>query len=76
MAEGAAQGRQIHYPPIPNGIDYLRDVIDRLARRSGERANVRRGGRGEGKRGDGEGGASGRRRSGHDRTSVSAAART
>ncbi len=36
MAEDEAQARQIHYPPVPNGIDYLRDVIDRLARESGE----------------------------------------
>ncbi len=36
MTEGKAQKRQIHYPPVPNGIDYLRDVIDRLARESGE----------------------------------------
>lgn len=36
MAEGQAQQRRIHYPPIPNGIDYLRDVVDRLARESGE----------------------------------------
>ncbi|MFZ4248201.1 hypothetical protein ACOZDF_23345 [Streptomyces griseoincarnatus] len=25
------QERHIHYPPIPNGIDYLREVVDRLA---------------------------------------------
>lgn len=36
MAEGEAQERKIHYPPIPNGIDYLRDVINRLARETGE----------------------------------------
>ncbi|WP_052385522.1 hypothetical protein [Streptomyces sp. NRRL F-2890] len=36
MTEGEARKRQIHYPPVPNGIDYLRDVIDRLARESGE----------------------------------------
>ncbi|MFF3366326.1 hypothetical protein [Streptomyces misionensis] len=36
MAEGEVRKRQIHYPPIPNGIDYLRDVIDRLACESGE----------------------------------------
>lgn len=36
MAESQAQKRHIHYPPVPNGIDYLRDVVDRLARESGE----------------------------------------
>ncbi|MFE1028266.1 hypothetical protein ACFW5I_27485 [Streptomyces sp. NPDC058818] len=36
MTEDEARKRQIHYPPVPNGIDYLRDVIDRLARSSGE----------------------------------------
>ncbi|WP_328380640.1 hypothetical protein OHB13_38125 (plasmid) [Streptomyces sp. NBC_00440] len=36
MADADAQKRHIHYPPVPNGIDYLRDVIDRLARESGE----------------------------------------
>ncbi|MFE4608175.1 hypothetical protein [Streptomyces niveus] len=36
MAESEVQKRQIHYPPVPNGIDYLRDVVDRLARESGE----------------------------------------
>ncbi|MEV5365583.1 hypothetical protein AB0L12_22900 [Streptomyces cellulosae] len=36
MTESASQKRHIHFPPIPNGIDYLRDVIDRLARESGQ----------------------------------------
>ncbi|MFC9227391.1 hypothetical protein ACFTZI_00075 [Streptomyces decoyicus] len=36
MSESEAQERKIHYPPMPNGIDYLRDVVDRLARESGE----------------------------------------
>jgi hypothetical protein len=36
VPEGEAQERQIHFPPVPNGIDYLRDVVDRLARDSGE----------------------------------------
>ena len=36
VADGEVQGRKIHYPPVPNGIDYLRDVVDRLAREDGE----------------------------------------
>ncbi|MFF3634085.1 hypothetical protein [Streptomyces sp. NPDC002250] len=35
MAGNEEQERRIHYPPILNGIDYLRDVVDRLAGESG-----------------------------------------